>query len=130
MFQGDLLSRRLIVQFRKAFKRNDKAVAVSSSTFLAHLVNQQVVHEILIAQILLLLLHKPTDDSVEIAVGITREVGQFLEEMNGAIANAIFDQFRNILHEADIDKRTQYMIEGKQGTMQCSSPISRILDMI
>ncbi|KAF2192689.1 MIF4G-domain-containing protein [Zopfia rhizophila CBS 207.26] len=108
---GDLLVRRLVMQFRKSFKRNDKAVATASSMFLSHLVNQQVVHEVLIAQILLLLLNKPTDDSVEIAVGITREVGQFLEEMNGAIANAVFDQFRNILHEAEIDKRTQYMIE-------------------
>ena len=74
-------------------------------------VRKQVVHEVLIAEILLLLLNKPSDDSVEIAVGIMKEVGAFLEEMNLAIANAIFDQLRNILHEADIDKRTQYMIE-------------------
>ncbi|KAJ5763460.1 hypothetical protein N7533_002141 [Penicillium manginii] len=89
---GDLLLSRLITQFRKAFKRNDKAVCISSTTFIAHLCNNQVAHEMLAAQILLLLLHKPTDDSVEIAVGLTRE-------------------FRNILHEADIDKRIQYMIE-------------------
>jgi pre-mRNA-splicing factor CWC22 len=108
---GELLLGRLVVQFRKAFKRNDKAVCISSTTFIAHLCNQQVVHEMLAAQILLLLLHKPTDDSVEIAVGLTREVGQHLEEMSGPIALAVFDQFRNILHEADIDKRVQYMIE-------------------
>lgn len=108
---GELLVTRLVIQFRKAFKRNDKAVCLSSTTFLAHLVNQQVVHEMLAAQILLLLLHKPTDDSVEIAVGLTREVGQHLEEMSQPIALAVFDQFRNILHEADIDKRTQYMVE-------------------
>ncbi|RAL12126.1 MIF4G-domain-containing protein [Aspergillus homomorphus CBS 101889] len=108
---GELLLNRLIVQFRKAFKRNDKAVCISSTTFIAHLCNQQVAHEMLAAQILLLLLHKPTDDSVEIAVGLTREVGQHLEEMSGPIALAVFDQFRNILHEADIDKRVQYMIE-------------------
>jgi pre-mRNA-splicing factor CWC22 len=108
---GDLLVRRLIIQFRKAFKRNDKAVSVASSMFISHLVNVQVVHEILIAEILLLLLNKPTDDSVEIAVNIMKECGQFLEEMNAAIANAIFDQFRSILHESSIDKRTQYMIE-------------------
>ena len=108
---GDLLLSRLIVQFRKAFKRNDKAVCISSTTFIAHLCNHQVAHEMLAAQILLLLLHKPTDDSVEIAVGLTREVGQHLEEMNPPIALAVFDQFRNILHEADIDKRVQYMIE-------------------
>jgi pre-mRNA-splicing factor CWC22 len=108
---GELLLSRLIMQFRKAFKRNDKAVCLSSTTFIAHLVNQQVAHEMVAAQILLLLLHKPTDDSVEIAVGLTREVGQHLEEMSGPIALAVFDQFRSILHEADIDKRVQYMIE-------------------
>ncbi|PHH85005.1 hypothetical protein CDD83_1046 [Cordyceps sp. RAO-2017] len=108
---GELLIRRLIMQFRKGFKRNDKAVCLSSTTFLAHLINHQVQHEMLAGQILLLLLHKPTDDSVEIAVGFCREVGQYVEEMQPSIAMAVFDQFRNILHEADIDKRTQYMIE-------------------
>ena len=108
---GELLLNRLLVQFKKAFKRNDKAVCLSSTTFIAHLCNQQVAHEMVAAQILLLLLHKPTDDSVEIAVGLTREVGQHLEEMSGPIALAVFDQFRNILHEQDIDKRVQYMIE-------------------
>jgi pre-mRNA-splicing factor CWC22 len=108
---GELLLNRLVVQFRKAFKRNDKAVCLSSTTFIAHLCNQQVAHETVAAQLLLLLLHKPTDDSVEIAVGLTREVGQHLEEMSPPIALAVFDQFRSILHEADIDKRVQYMIE-------------------
>jgi len=108
---GELLMNRLIVQFRKAYKRNDKTVCLSSTTFIAHLCNQQVVHELLAAHMLQLLLSKPTDDSVEIAVGLTREVGHHLEEMSGPIALLVFDQFRHILHEADIDKRTQYMIE-------------------
>ncbi|KAK8932880.1 Pre-mRNA-splicing factor cwc22 [Metarhizium anisopliae] len=108
---GELLIKRLMMQFRKGFKRNDKSVCLSSTTFLAHLINQQVQHEMLAGQILLLLLHKPTDDSVEIAVGLCREVGQYLEDMQPSISVAVFDQFRNILHEADIDKRTQYMIE-------------------
>ncbi len=108
---GELLINRLIIQFRKAFKRNDKSVCASSTTFIAHLINQQVAHEMLAAQMLLLLLHKPTDDSVEIAVGLMKEVGQHIEEMNSQIALAVYDQFRSILHEADIDKRVQYMIE-------------------
>ncbi|KAF2210908.1 hypothetical protein CERZMDRAFT_106674 [Cercospora zeae-maydis SCOH1-5] len=108
---GELLINRLIIQFRKAYKRNDKSVCHSSTTFIAHLINQQVAHEMLAAQMLLLLLHKPTDDSVEIAVGLMKEVGQHIEEMNSSIALAVYDQFRGILHEADIDKRVQYMIE-------------------
>ena len=108
---GELLLKRLIIQFKKAYKRNDKAVCLSSTTFIAHLCNQQVAHELLVAQILLLLLNRPTDDSVEIAVNLTREVGQHIEDLNGPIAVAVFDQFRSILHESDIDKRVQYMIE-------------------
>ncbi|WPA97110.1 pre-mRNA-splicing factor cwc22 [Cercospora beticola] len=108
---GELLINRLIIQFRKAYKRNDKSVCHSSTTFIAHLINQQAAHEMLAAQMLLLLLHKPTDDSVEIAVGLMKEVGQHIEEMNSSIALAVYDQFRGILHEADIDKRVQYMIE-------------------
>ncbi|KAI0603083.1 MIF4G-domain-containing protein [Biscogniauxia sp. FL1348] len=108
---GELLVKRLVMQFRKAFKRNDKAVCLSSTTFIAHLTNQQVIHEMLAAQILLLLLQKPTDDSVEIAVGLMKEIGQHLEEFSPQISMACFDQFRNILHEADIDKRVQYAVE-------------------
>lgn len=108
---GELLVKRLVVQFKKAFKRNDKAVCLSATTFLAQLTNQQVIHETVVAQMLLLLLHRPTDDSVEIAVNLTRECGQHLEEMNPAIANAIFDQFRHILNDSEIETRTQYMIE-------------------
>ena len=108
---GELLLHRLVSQFKKAFKRNDKAVCLSSTAFIAHLCNFGVVSELLPAQCLLLLLNKPTDDSVEIAVGLTKEVGAHLEETNKAIATAVYDQFRNLLHEADLDKRQQYSIE-------------------
>lgn len=108
---GELLVKRLVLRFRKAFRRNDKAVCLSTTAFLAHLTNFQVVSENLVAQILILLLHKPSDDSVEVAVNLTREVGQFLEEMNASIARVLFDQFRNILHDSAIEKRVQYQIE-------------------
>lgn len=108
---GELLLNRLVVQFRKAFKRNDKAVCLSSTTFIAHLCNQQVANEILAIEILMLLLDKPTDDSVEIAVGLMREVGAHLEQMSPPANNAVYEQFRTILHEASIDKRSQYMVE-------------------
>ncbi|KAL5604520.1 hypothetical protein BROUX41_002475 [Berkeleyomyces rouxiae] len=108
---GELLVSRLILQFRKAFKRNDKKVCLASSTFLAHLTNQQVVHEFLPLQILLLLLNKPTDDSVEIAVGFMKEVGEFLSDMQPRPIMLVWDRFREILHEGEIDKRVQYAVE-------------------
>jgi pre-mRNA-splicing factor CWC22 len=58
-----------------------------------------------------LLLERPTDDSIEIAVGFTREVGAFLAE-NSPKANAtVFERFRAILNEGSISDRVQYMIE-------------------
>jgi len=108
---GELLLTRLVVQFRRAFKRNDKTVCLAVTSFIAHLTNQLVAHEILSLQILALLLERPTDDSVEIAVGFMREVGAHLAVVSPKPNNAIFDRFRAILHEGQIDKRTQYMIE-------------------
>ncbi|KAG9318234.1 MIF4G-domain-containing protein [Chiua virens] len=108
---GELVLTRLISQFRRAFKRNDKIVCNSTTTFIAHLVNQAVAHEIIALQILVLLLERPTDDSIEIAVGFTREVGAFLAE-NSPKANAtVFERFRAVLNEGSISHRVQYMIE-------------------
>ncbi|KAI9092411.1 MIF4G-domain-containing protein [Phlyctochytrium arcticum] len=110
---GELLLTRLIVQFRKAYKRSDKQVCLSSSKFLAHLVNQKVAHEIVALQLLTLLTERPTDDSVEVAVGLMRECGAYLSDPRVSLraANGVFDRFRAILHEGTIDKRTQYMVE-------------------
>ncbi|TFK34887.1 armadillo-type protein [Crucibulum laeve] len=108
---GELVLTRLISQFRRSFKRNDKIVCHSTTTFIAHLVNQAVAHEIIALQILVLLLERPTDDSIEIAVGFMREVGAFLAE-NSPKANAtVFERFRAVLNEGNISQRVQYMIE-------------------
>ena len=39
---GELIIKRLVIQFKKAFRRNDKKLCLSSVRFIAHLVNQQV----------------------------------------------------------------------------------------
>ncbi|KAK9894391.1 MIF4G-domain-containing protein [Cystobasidium minutum MCA 4210] len=108
---GELLLTRLVSQFRRSFKRNDKPSCVATSTFIAQLVNQQVAHELLVLQMLVLLLEHPTGDSVEIAVGLMREVGAFLAEAAPKANNGVFERFRAILHEGQVEKRVQYMIE-------------------
>lgn len=60
---------------------------------------------------LVLLLEHPTSDSVEIAVGLMREVGAFLAEAAPKANNGVFESFRAILHESGVEKRVQYMIE-------------------
>jgi pre-mRNA-splicing factor CWC22 len=60
---------------------------------------------------LALLLDKPTDDGVEVAVNFIKECGQRLSKMSPKPFNGIFNVFRSILHEGTLDKRVQYMIE-------------------
>lgn len=108
---GELLVTRLVVQFRRAYRRNNKAACISSSMFLAHLCNHQVAHEVVCLQMLHLLLEKPTNDSVEIAVGFMRQIGAYLSEFSPAAATGVFERFRTILHEGNVETRIQYMIE-------------------
>lgn len=103
--------KRLIVQFRRTFQRNDKSNCIVTTRFIAHLVNQNVAHEILALQILLILLENPTNDSVEVAIAFLKECGAKLEDISRKGSEAIFERLRTILHDGLICKRVQYMIE-------------------
>ncbi|KAM7250011.1 hypothetical protein ACFE04_021894 [Oxalis oulophora] len=81
---GNLLLRRLVLQLNRSYKLSGKPRFLASVKFIANLVNQQVAHEILALQLLILMLENRTQDS----------------------------HFRDILHKGEIDKRVQFMIEG------------------
>ena len=52
--------------------------------FIAHLINQQVAHEVLGLQILMMLLDPPTDDGVEAVLQFLADVGATLQEFSSA----------------------------------------------
>jgi pre-mRNA-splicing factor CWC22 len=108
---GKLILHRVISNFQKAYKRNDKLMCIGSLKFIAHLFNQQVIHELLPLQIVSLLLEKATEDSIEIACDFVIECGQMLTEVIPLGINTIFERFRSILQEGQISKRVQYTIE-------------------
>ncbi|CEM07635.1 unnamed protein product [Vitrella brassicaformis CCMP3155] len=108
---GELIIKRVILQFRRAYRRNDKIVLLAVIKFLAHMVNQKVASELLALQMVTLLLDEVTDDSCEVAVGFIQECGQVLTQIAPQGMHAIFERFRAILHEGEIDKRVQYVIE-------------------
>ncbi|RVW87669.1 Pre-mRNA-splicing factor CWC22-like [Vitis vinifera] len=54
--------------------------------FIAHLVNQQVAHEIIALELLALMLENPTDDSVEVAVGFVKECGSIFRTFHQRLA--------------------------------------------
>ncbi|VDL73794.1 unnamed protein product [Nippostrongylus brasiliensis] len=111
---GELLLRRLIVQFKRSFRRNDKGTTVTVSKFIAHLINQRVAHEVLALEIMILMMETPTDDSVEVSIAFLKECGAKLMEVSPRALDTIFTRLRGILQEGDssnLDKRVQYMIE-------------------
>jgi pre-mRNA-splicing factor CWC22 len=111
---GELLLKRLIAQFRSSYKQNRKEQCIATCKFIAHLINQNVAHEILALQVLTLLLENPTNHSVEVAIGLLKECGKKLLSESPRSLHAIFETLRNILNnQNDLvdDKRIQYMIE-------------------
>lgn len=108
---GDLLLRRLVLQIRKAYDRNDKPRLLAVVRFLAHLVNQRVANETIALELLLKLLVEPTGDTVEVAVVFVTECGATLQEVSPKALNLIFDSFRRILHEGELEYRSRCLIE-------------------
>ncbi|PKA57883.1 hypothetical protein AXF42_Ash012422 [Apostasia shenzhenica] len=109
---GKLLLKRIMLQFKRSFARNDKPQLLAATKFIAHLVNQQVAHEVIALELLTVLLVNPTDDSVEVAVGFIKECGSLLQDLVPQGLHGVFERFRGILHEGEIDKRVQFLIEG------------------
>ncbi|KAJ0764239.1 putative MIF4G-like, type 3, initiation factor eIF-4 gamma, MA3, MIF4G-like domain superfamily [Helianthus annuus] len=109
---GELLLRMITLRLRRAYKRNDKHQLVAAAKFIAHLVNQQVAHELIALELLTLLLENPTEDGVEVAVAFVAECGSVLQDLSPKGLHGIFERFRGILHEGAIDKRVQFLIEG------------------
>ena len=108
---GDLLLDRLILQFKRSYLRNQKAICQSTVMFIGHLVNQQVANEILVLEVLTLLLEKATPDSVELTIALLKEVGQRLDDLSPRAMHGIFDRLRSLLQEGDLNIRVKYMIE-------------------
>ncbi|KAH7705275.1 pre-mRNA-splicing factor CWC22, partial [Aphelenchoides avenae] len=109
---GELILRRLVIQFKRSFRRNDKTTCITVSKFIGHLANQRVAHEILVLEMLILLMEQPTDDSIEVAITLLKECGEMLTKVTPKGTHAIFERLRSILSDCDtIEQRTQYMIE-------------------
>ncbi|CAJ2671294.1 unnamed protein product [Trifolium pratense] len=108
---GQLFIRRIVWQFKSAYKRNDKPQLLNTVKFIAHLVNQKVVHGIIAIEILTVLLEKPSEYSVTTAVRFLVECGSMLQDVLPNKLYGVFDLFCGILYEARFGKRVEFMIE-------------------
>ena len=108
---GELVLKRVIVQFRKSYRRNDKPLCLATVAFLAQLVNFRLAGHLLALEVATLLLENPTDDSVQIAVGLIKECGQTLERDCPKASECIYGRFREILMQDHLAMHTQFTIE-------------------
>lgn len=109
---GELLLTRLILRFRRGFSRmNNKQLCLTSTKFIAHLVNQHVVHEFLALEILTLLLDNPTDNSVEIAVAFLKECGQKLTKAAPVDLNSICERLQRLVNEGELSVQVENMVD-------------------
>jgi pre-mRNA-splicing factor CWC22 len=108
---GDLLVRRVVLQFRRAFMRRDEVLLSCVCKFLAHLFNQRVVSEIVILQVVTIFLEKLSSDSMKICCQLLFECGEALSNASSKGMFFIFERLRQVLQEGLVDKRVQYVIE-------------------
>ena len=108
---GDLLLRRLALQFRRAYMRNDEIVLTSICKFLAHLLNHRVVDEVVILQVVSIFLEKLSSDSIKVCCQLLFDCGEVLSKVSSKGMFFIFERLRQVLQEGSIDKRVQYSIE-------------------
>ncbi|KAL6493927.1 hypothetical protein OROGR_031836 [Orobanche gracilis] len=107
---GLLLVKRVVLgvnvpQFKDAYDRNDTKRMRYASTFLAHLVNQTVVYEVLAIDVLLLLLGDPSPDNIEVAVSFCMECGSSLLDYTPHKLREIFKEFVGLLRKEGMEKR-------------------------
>ncbi|KAG8391405.1 hypothetical protein BUALT_Bualt01G0184200 [Buddleja alternifolia] len=107
---GLLLVKRVVLQFKEAYESKNKEQMEFSSKFLAHLVNQTVVYDVLAVNILLLLLGNPESDNVYVAVKFCLQCGSSLLEFSPLIFKEVFKEFNRVLRKGAVEKRVQVLI--------------------
>jgi pre-mRNA-splicing factor CWC22 len=136
---GELVVARAILSFRTLYRRKDRTGVTAVCGLLGHLFHQNVVHELLILQILTLLLDgvSVTDDSVEVAATLLSTVGYALLQVSPVGVRAVTERLRSLLHEGELNHRVQYKIEKlldlrKSGfrNKSCYPPIPEELDLV
>jgi len=96
---GNLLLTRLVLQFRRAKRRNDRVNFKAVIDFIAHLCNQNVADCILLFQIAEIMLDEITDDSMEALVQIMLQGGKHLKEVEPEGFYHLIGRMREIMTE-------------------------------
>lgn len=129
-----LVVHRLILQYRVAFVNNNKPKCLAAARFIAHLTNQEVVHEVLGFQLIDHLINQPTEASIEIVTDFLGECGAKLEQLNPSYLFEVFKTLRDLSLDHEFDPRTHELIDlvhmKRKDKFRDNPPIKKELDLI
>lgn len=108
---GGLLTKELTAIFIDAYNRQDDYKSFAVISLLAQLFNYEVVHEIVILQIVHLLSETLDEASVQIIVHLLWQCGKHLSEVSSTAHNMIFEKLREVLQEGQLSPATNRSLE-------------------
>ncbi len=130
----ELMLYRLVVQLKKGYGENEKHLCSASLRLLAHLFTQQVIDELPLLEFLSMCLINPSNTSVELAVLVLEECGQFMVEKAPRATEMVYSRLREILHNTQVDYRTQVLVDNvmelRRKTTDNSATLPPELDLV
>lgn len=106
----------------------------ATARFIAHLFNQQVVTDLLLLEFLSTCTLDPSDGSIELAVVTLQECTSLLSEKSPRPLELIFQRLRQVLHDGDLSRRVQVMIEDliamRRKTLSSEATLDPRLDLL
>jgi len=130
---GELLCKRLVKKFRDAYTTNNHASCVAALRFIAHLVNQRVMSELIAFEMLGLFLENPSEDSVELAVELMKDVGPGLKANAKKLYDHVIRQLRDILQEgvgARVDAAIKGLLDLSRADFKGQPAVPESLDLV
>ncbi|EDO18792.1 hypothetical protein Kpol_1028p67 [Vanderwaltozyma polyspora DSM 70294] len=108
---GLLMTKESIALFIKGYNNMNNLETFTMATFIAQLFNYEVVHEIVILQILHLLLEDLDNGSLPVVISLLTHCGKKLVQVNKTIHNAIFEKLRHLLQSGRLSRDEHVNLE-------------------
>ena len=112
---GELLLKRLVVQWRRLHRRKDHKAAATLVSFIAHLTVQRVQEPLLVLKILASYLCKPdgapSDDELSVAASLFRSCYRFLEQEDPTAFHVVLEPMRELLRGNQLSTRGEALLE-------------------
>lgn len=107
---GAVLSREATARFIEAFNNAEDERAFDMISLLADLFNYEVLHEIVILQIIHLLSKNLQESSVSIIIHLLWSCGKHLSEVSLVAHNMVFEKLRQVLQGGKLNRPTNSLL--------------------